>query len=177
MSTGCERYGDALAELAAGRPGGAGAGDVEEHLATCDACRGSLAVIRAVRGARVEIPEGLEARIRHAVREAGAPGTARPATPRPSAGRPRRDVGWRPGRSWALPLAAAAALAALWVGIGRGPAPGGDAGGENEVVDVIAEEYEPYGAVPAWDGVVAGDPLLSELSVEELERLLEEMES
>jgi hypothetical protein len=39
------------------------------------------------------------------------------------------------------------------------------------------DEYEPFGAWPADGLIVAGDPLLSELSVEELEALLREMGS
>ena len=76
---------------------------------------------------------------------------------------------WRDWRAWTLPLAAAAALA-VWLGANELLAPDSAA---PAVVDVA--EYEPYGAWPASDGIVAGDLVLSELSVEELEALLEEM--
>lgn len=168
MNTGCEFHADALVDHAAGRLAGERARRLEEHLAGCAECRESLAVILAVRSAPLPVPDGLESRIRTAVRT--TPTSDRPARavdePR-TVGAPFR---WRP---WALPLAAAAALAVVWVGIGDIGWPGG--AGDDPIV--VPEDYEPYGTWPAADGIVAGDPLLSELSVEDLERLLEEMDS
>lgn len=172
MSTGCEFYADALVELAAGSLEEARVERVEAHLATCESCRRSLEVIRAVRRAPAPVPEALEARLQGAVRGVAV---ARPARA-PGAGsgiRPSWESPWRGWRPWALPAAAAAALA-LWIGAGTwlgvdSPAPGGD--------PEVAVEYEPYGAWPGSNGEVAGELVLSELSVEELEALLEEMQS
>ena len=77
---------------------------------------------------------------------------------------------WRP---WALPVAAAAALA-LW--LGANATFDTDTPGAGSGVEVVAE-YDPFGAWPGTDGEVAGAPVLSDLSMEQLEALLEEMES
>lgn len=183
MKTGCEHYGEALVELARGELEAWRGEEVEAHLASCRDCREALAVIRAVGAEEITVPEGLEARLKAGVREwaddrapAGGVATVRPV---PARRRSRaRRLRWpemQGRRVWALPAAAAAALA-LWLG-GRavlgpdGAAPAPDA--------VVAEygELEPYGTLPGEGGVVAGDVVLSELSVEELEALLEELES
>ena len=71
-----------------------------------------------------------------------------------------------------LPVAAVAALA-LWIGAAEilSPEPGSGTG------SAVTMEYDPYGAWPGSSGVVAGEVVLSELSVEELEALLEELDS
>ncbi|MBW3554917.1 MAG: zf-HC2 domain-containing protein [Gemmatimonadetes bacterium] len=166
MSTGCEFHADALADLAAGRLEADRAARVREHLATCAACREDLEVLTIVSRAEATPPEGLEDRIRAAAREVAQEGQGRTAP----AVRARRPSRWRP---WALPLAAAAGLATLWVGVlGR------DADSDDRFeADALALAAEaPFGAWPAAGPVVAGDPVLSELSTEDLERLLEEME-
>lgn len=174
MSTRCEFHGDALAELAAGRLGTAREGPLREHLADCAECRADLEALRAVANAAAVPPAGLEARIRAAVREAAAGGGAsEPASA--GEGIAGGRVRWRRGawRPWAVPLAAAAALAVLWVGVvERGPAavePEGE-------VTLAADLYAPYGAWPADGAEVAGEPVLTELSADDLELLLEEMQ-
>ncbi len=168
MNTGCEFYADALVELADGRLEPDRVERVEAHLADCGDCRAALDVIQAVRRSPAPVTEGLEARIRSAVRGEGTSAEERAA---PTIGVERRGGAprWRP---WALPLAAAAAVA-IWLGGSAilGPGDGTGAGAGEAVAD-----YEPYGAWPASDGVVAGDLVLSDLTVEELETLLEEME-
>ncbi len=168
MNERCGHYEEALIEHGAGRLRGPTGRELEAHLAECDACRADLAVIRSVRRTAVRVPDGLEARVRAAVRDAtGRAPTRQPVSEGPSRVRRLRSrVDWR---AWAVPLAAAAMLAAVLV-VGRDEAPG------------IAEsdtivEYDLYGALPGSDGFLAGEAVLSELSVEELERLLEEMES
>lgn len=164
MSTGCEFYADALVELARGGLEPERAERVEAHMATCDACRAALAVVRRVQRAPAPVPAGLEARIQAAVR-----GPIPAAVGGPKA--PVERTGWGGRRAWALPVAAAAGLA-LWLGAGALLAPGPRAAaGEDE----MAVEYEPYGTWPGSSGVVAGEVVLSELSLEELEALLEEM--
>lgn len=167
MRTGCEFQADALADLAAGRLEADRAARVREHLATCAACREDLEVLTIVSRAEATPPEGLEDRIRAAAREvAQEAGQGRTA---PTV-RARRPSGWRP---WALPLAAAAGLATLWVGV-LGRDADLDDRFEADALTLAAEA--PFGAWPAAGPVVAGDPVLSELSAEDLELLLEEME-
>lgn len=166
MSGRCEFFADALIERAAGALDGERATRLDAHLAECADCTASLATVRALQAAPLSVPAGLEARIRTAVREVGVP-----AAPHPNP--PARQ---RPGRArwrlWAAPLAAAAALAALWIGVGL-------PGASDQAADTVAvfEDYDLYGAWPADGLIVAGEPVLSELSVEELEWLLLEMES
>jgi anti-sigma factor RsiW len=164
MSTGCEFYADALVELAAGNLEAERAERVEAHVTACEDCRRALMVIRRIKGAPAHVPEGLEARIRTAVR--GVKGAAPPAR---NVRMPRGP--WRDWRPWALPVAAAAGLA-VWLGVSTVWSPDPNAGaGDGAAV----AEYEPYGAWPGSNGVVAGELVLSELSVAELEALLEEM--
>lgn len=185
MSMGCGFDGDLLADRAAGRLDPRRAREVDAHVATCGECRRSIEVIHAVRASTIQVPEGLEARIQEAVRSA-AGADALPESDSPAVGHEprsphslRRRFGWSRSRAWALPVAAAAALAVLWLGLGQDRAlTPGDGGGVEAAVEAMeAAEYEPYGAWPASDGVVAGDLVLSDLSVEELELLLEELES
>lgn len=185
MSAGCDFYADALADKALGRLESGRAESVERHLASCQECRTALVVMRRVRSTPLPVPEGLETRLQQAVREAAAGNgrTHRTGVPGPELeaekGRPGRvgapSAGWGFRKRWALPLAAAAALAALWVGLGPEGRPSPDEPEAGALVTV--EEYEPYGSWPASGDVIAGELVLSELSVEELERLLEEMES
>lgn len=168
MSTGCEFYADALAEHAAGRLDRERAARVDAHLASCSDCRQALDVVRALRAAPLEIPKDLEARIRSAVDPVMAP-SRRPERFRQAAPARGSRWSWRP---WALPVAAAAGLAAAWLGIGQLASPEGRPDTDVE----LSAEYDPYGAWPGSDGVLAGEPVLSELTEEELEALLEEME-
>lgn len=174
MSTGCEFYGDALVELARGELEPGRVERLEAHLETCDACRAELAVIRAVRQSPARVPQGLDARIRAAVADRVAVGPAGSTEPtqRPVAGSRSRSP-WQGWRIWALPAAAAAALT-LWVG-GALVLPSDGNGPEGTTTELPAE-YDAYGVWPEADGVVAGDVVLSELTVEELEALLEEMQ-
>lgn len=171
MNRGCEFYTDALVELTRGALEADRAERMEAHLATCEDCRGALEAIRAVEAARAPVPEGLEARIQAAVREEVA-GTAS-VEDGPSTIELKRRRAWSGWRAWALPVAAAAGLA-LWIGASDLLSPA--AGPARDAAEEVVDEYDPYGAWPATDGVVAGDLVLSELSVQELEALLEEME-
>ena len=111
----CERYRDALTDMAAGVPAPA---PLEAHLAACEACRAELDVLRqALSLADAEMaglasgepsPE-LAVRIRQAVAE---------ASPSPA---------WRFGWVWPAVAAAATLLVALAVWVGRGPSPSPEA--------------------------------------------------
>jgi anti-sigma factor RsiW len=166
MNTGCEFYANALVDRAAGRLETERGEWLDGHLADCADCAASLRALEALKGAPLEVPAGLEARVRAAVRHASAPSPAAEVGIRAAAG-----ASWR---AWALPLAAAAALAGIWLGVG-GPDAG--VGNGTEVAAFAMDDTDPYGAWPADGLIVAGDPVLSELSVEELEQLLEELES
>jgi len=109
----CERFRDALTDVAAGAPAPA---LVQDHLAACAACRAELDARRralAVADAEMagllatEPSTGLAARIRTAVAE---------AEPSPS---PAGRFGWL----WPATAAAATLLVALAVWVGRGPSP------------------------------------------------------
>ncbi|HEX9188296.1 MAG TPA: hypothetical protein VGB87_14555 [Vicinamibacteria bacterium] len=113
----CERYREALVDVATGMPAPAG---LESHLTSCEACREELAVLRqALALADTELAgllsaepsPGLAARIRQAVAGAG---------PSPA---------WRFGWLWPATAAAATLLVALVVWPGRGPSPSPQAHG------------------------------------------------
>ena len=104
----CERYREALADVAAGVPAAAG---LEAHLASCDACRAELAGLRhALAVADTELARMLSAEptpelaacIRHAVAE---------SDPSP---------GWRFGWVWPATATVATLLVALAVFLARG---------------------------------------------------------
>ncbi len=171
MSTGCEFYTDALVELARGDLEPERVDRVEAHLAECRDCRETLEAIRLVQGAPAPMPEDLETRIREAVRGDATERSVRVEAPTIRLAPRRRWSGWR---AWSLPLAAAAALV-IWLGAENILAPGNGTS-EPTTTEAAVAEYDPYGAWPASDGVVAGDMVLSELSVDELEALLEEMQ-
>ncbi len=171
MNRACETYTDALVEHAAGRLPAARLADLEAHLADCGACRAELAVVRCLRSSPVTTPPGLETRIREAVLVEARPGKREPAV---SLIRPRRGRARAPWLPWALPAAAAATLALVWAGLG-GRGSGSPA--EDAATLATTESYEPFGAWPASDGIVAGEPVLVDLSEEQLQTLLEDMES
>jgi len=107
----CERYRDALTDVAAGGPVPAG---LEAHLASCEGCREELAALRralAVADAELERlvadepSPALAARIRQAV---ATPGAA---------------PGWRFGWLWPSIAAAATLLVALAAWVARPPSP------------------------------------------------------
>lgn len=125
----CERFRNALADVAAGEPATAA---VDAHLATCEACRDELLALRRALAvvdagmaelASAEPSPGLAARIRQAV-DASEPG-----------GSARREWPWlalRLGWPWPAVAVAATLLVAAAVVIGRGqaPAPGPRVAGE-----------------------------------------------
>jgi len=139
---------------------------VESHISTCPSCTGEAALIRMLVAGRPEPPSDLQERIRSRVREELVAGE------RPGKSRvlrlPRR---WPVTPVWAL---SAAALAILSLGIGvlwQGGTP------EVTVDPVEVASQEPLPEAWLWDdGVVAGAPVYDDLTDEELQALIEEME-
>ncbi|HYN01720.1 MAG TPA: hypothetical protein VE359_04685 [Vicinamibacteria bacterium] len=125
----CERYRDALTDVAAGEPATAA---VEAHLASCEACRAELlALRRTLAVADAEMAElasadpspGLSARIRQAA--------AQPSSE------------WRLGWLWPAVAAAATLLVALAMVLGRGTGPTPE-----PRVAVDAAHSQPTGEAP-----------------------------
>jgi hypothetical protein len=137
----CERYRDALTDVAAGAPA---AGAVEAHLATCETCRAELEALRRALAAADEELGGLAAaepspelavRIRRAVAD---------SEPSPA---------WRFGWLWPAAAAAATLLVALAVWVGRTPVLPRDSRPPGPEGSAIAAEAA---AVPAGDAAAPG---------------------
>ena len=152
----CARTLPLLPEWIRGELEGSEAGRVEAHVEACEACGAEAALLRALARTRAEPPPELAGRIKGALRTAGA------STERAG--------------SWPalVPRVAAAAavlvLAATVVLLPGGGEGDGAGGGPELAMDAVPEVWL------SDDGMVAGAPLLAELSEEELATLLEEME-
>lgn len=121
---------------------------VREHVASCAECRAELALARGLFSTRAEVPVALADRVIEAV-HADRPGSTRP---------------W-----WGV---SAAAIAALALGIGIVSQPS-----SVDTVEVPGYAYEVDEGV-LWsseDGLLAGAPLLDDLTDEALEQLLDEL--
>ncbi|HEX6309124.1 MAG TPA: zf-HC2 domain-containing protein [Longimicrobiales bacterium] len=164
MSERCEWMRDRLPAITAGRLDAQAAAEVRSHLSACADCSAEAVLVRALAAHEVPVPEGLEARVRAAV--AGQ--------------HESRGAGWRsPGR---YAMAATVAFALVTAGLLR------DATGGDERIALDPEAANGAGGAaagdlgaPAWPAVdeplMRGGPALYELSVDELERLLKELES
>lgn len=169
----CEKVRDLLPERAAGVLGPEESGTLEEHLASCPECRRESELLEALRQARPEPPEGLEARIQGRVREDRVETGKAAGLPAPGgrAGRVPFFGGRRRIPSWAL---SAAALLVLGIGTSRLWMPG-----PREVLQdpIVVANQEPLPEAWLWDdGMIAGAPVFDGLSDEELEALLQELE-
>lgn len=134
---------------------------VSTHVATCGECGREAALIRAVRGAKPEVPPGLESRIQAALRVDPVVGDSAPTRPR---------HWWPPQPRWGLAAAVlvlALGTAVIWPQV-RGPLPVAPAGSLDD--DALLAE--------GWGtdrGIVAGVPVIEELSDEQLLALLQEL--
>jgi anti-sigma factor RsiW len=147
---------DLLPDWVAGRLDGAGADAVAAHVAGCARCAADADVLRALRASRPAVPADLASRIARAART----GADAAEAPRP---RIRRLA-----PTWALSAAAVLALAVgTTVLLDRG------APVELELAEVAVEEEA--GELISDDVVVAGAPVLEELSDDDLAALLEDM--
>jgi predicted anti-sigma-YlaC factor YlaD len=153
----CESTRDLLPPLVRAELTGPDAATVEAHLATCAACLEEVAVVRQVHALKVVVPAGLEARVLTAVRR-------RMPAPR-----------WVPAR-WAMAATFAAAVLGGTVIFERLGVRLGD-----DVQPAFVELDDGVVTVLSW--AAAEDPLLhglsalDQLSIEELEVLLAELES
>lgn len=151
MTMTCEIARDLLPELVSGALDRALADAVERHLDVCAACAAERGVVALVRAAVVRPPAGLESRVVRAVRTGGR------AQRLPQARR--------------LAVAAMAAFAVLTGGL--------------LLRGVVSDETEPAPGMAdvtlGWpvvqDPILRATPALHDLSVEELESLLAELES
>lgn len=135
---------------------------VEAHVAGCADCAAEAELLRALRASRPEPPAELAARIKGGLRAAEA--------------RPGASPGWIPWEWSALVPRLAAVAAVLVLAASVLLLPGEDGGdGAGDLGIELALDQVPE----VWlseDGMVAGAPLLSDLTEEEMESLLEEME-
>lgn len=170
----CDQVQDRLPDFVGGRlDGSRAATEVETHLAGCAECRAVRDVVAALVAAPPpSVPAGLEARILEAV--GGERRRRHPVKPEPR----RTPLTWRPRRAprrtlprWAL-AAAAVVIAVATPQLVERLAP--DADNDAQVAALLSE------VLPSpWfgeEGMVAGAPLLDDLSDEALAQLLREME-
>ena len=137
------------------------------HVRACPACASEWALVRALRAGRPVAPAGLQESIVARVASLG------PSRAGAGAGAPEPRInGWRVGALAAAALAVVVTAAVLV----RQAEPTDEAA---ELVAAAGTELDAP-AVAEWpggDGLLAGAPVLGELSEAELEALLEEMES
>ena len=170
-SRGCDEIRDALPEWALGALDPAERATVEEHLSSCRDCSREEEVLRALLASRPQPPVDLEARIRARIREEmkgggeiGAPEGGAGVIPLFRRGR------WAP--SWVLSAAAVVVLS-LGIGVVWNDEDIPEVG--QDPIQVVADEPLPEAWL--WDnGVVAGAPLYDDLTDEQLEALIKELE-
>jgi anti-sigma factor RsiW len=148
----CEYVLDVYPDVLSGKADAALAQSVRAHIASCDECRADAAVIEAIRAQPMSVPAGLHERVLHAA-----------AQPQPR---------WRIGRG---ELAMAATLAVALIGGAiimqtQIPSP-------TINTPVTAQSPHSIGAVGVEDAMLTGKTSLDDLSVEQLEKLLGEIES
>ncbi len=145
----CEYVRDVYADALHGNADAGTATAVRAHLAGCADCRAEAAVIEAVFAAPVHVPAGLHERVMKEVAIA----------PRASRAAPRRVV-------MAATVAAALIGGALLFDSMRSPD-----------VAPVAQQDGGLGVVTVEAAMVSGTGSLQDLTVEELEQLLGEIES
>lgn len=157
IDRGCARAGDRVPGLVAGTLTLGEANALERHLAECAACREEAEVVRALHGFRTAAPPDLAPRIVSSLLG--------------EANRPPRKWDWRTGpRAALLAAATVAMMVAGAILLRQGPAgETGETAGDGEIL--------PVASWPGADGLLAGAPVLADLSEEELELLLQELES
>ena len=149
----CEDVLDRLPDWVAGRLDEVDARAVSAHASGCARCAAEADVLRALLAARPAAPADLASRIARAARE----GPVAPARRR-----------WRVAPAWVLSAAAVLALAVGTTVLRQRAEPVGPALGEVALP-------EDDGVLLVDDALVAGAPLLDQLSDDDLAALLVEM--
>ena len=167
----CDRIRETLPEWILGTQGRELRMEITRHLAACADCSREEEVLRRVLSVRPKPPEGLAARIQARLKEeiAIGPGPESPQTPGRVIPLFRRHR-WTP--TWAL-SAAAVVILSLGIGIVWTGAELPEVG-QSSTQDAIEEP-----APEAWlwdDGMVAGAPVYDDLTDDQLETLIEELE-
>jgi hypothetical protein len=150
MSEHCEAVRDLLPDLVADRLSGAQSALVHEHVASCQACADELDLVRSIRADAVVLPVQLEGRVLNALRS------------------DRRPSWFTPGRAALAAPVAFALLTATMLDFGGEAEPG-------ETPDIEALAPPPWPS--ADEPLMRGGPALNQLSLDELESLLKELES
>lgn len=147
----CDRVQDVLPDHVAGRLPRLDAEAVAGHVAACHNCAAEAALVARLLAGQPDVPAGMAPRIQEAVRQ---------GRDRTAAAAPRR---WRVAAA-AAAVVFVAAGGWLWLGGGNGPAQ-------------VAGAWDPLPRDwPTGDGMMAGAPVLQDLSDEVIMALLEEME-
>ena len=165
----CERVRDLLPDLVSGSIAPEDDGVVEAHLGICPTCRAELDVVEALRGARPEVPQRLEAKIQARVRsDLSGANAGQGASDR------KRVLPFR--RPWKVPAWGLSAAAVVVLALGTSVIWNGE--GPDLVQDpIVVASQEALPESWLWDdGMVAGAPVFDGLSDEDLEALLEEFE-
>jgi hypothetical protein len=155
MSERCKNVRDRLPDLMAERLDDAEAAEVRSHVALCKACAAELALVRSLAADVVTVPIDLEARVLLAVQ------------------RKRRNAWASPGR-----LAMAATVVFALVTASLIDQPGREPGIESDTSVALAVDEALTASWPAADEpLLEAAPSLYQLSMEELEILLQELGS
>ena len=163
----CETVRPLLPEWVGGRLDADAARAVRLHVQGCEECTEEAEIVRALAAARPTVDPGLAERIQATLRDqVGAPGGLAPTG---AGGTPSR---WSSRQPWGLAAAAAVVLAlgtaVIWPQVrGRNAPPSPDG---------IAEEPLFTGVFSDGGGIVAGAPVIEELTDEQLFTLLAELE-
>ena len=169
----CEMTTDLLPDLASGALDHATAAALHAHIAACAGCAAEWRVVHSVRASAMAVPADLEAGIAAAVARASAQGGSRGGAAGLRVGRGRASGSRVPRYAMA-----AAVACALFGGI-LAVQQLGDPASTGPADDPVAAPA--IGSAPAFpvttDPLVGNQSAVSELSAEQLEALLTEMDS
>jgi anti-sigma factor RsiW len=176
MSMNCADIVDRLPDWVAGRLADTEAGGLADHVATCRDCAAETELLRSLVATRTSAPPELAQRIVSAAlaERARAPQAA------PRVGRARASF-WRLAPAWGLPAAAVLVLAIGTTVVSHRSATVAQPDSTLSPVaaalaDVPVDDDAGVESVSiADDGVVAGAPVLDQLSDDNLAALLQEM--
>ena len=154
-TTNCEHVRDVLPDLLADRLDPIEAAAVRAHVQRCADCRAELELAELIAQSRMSVPAGLEARVLSA-----------------TAGRRKRvwtNTRYAVAASIAVAVIGGSAVIAPWLRSTNQPGPA--------ALEVPAPEAVGPGWIGVQDAFLTGASSLRDLSVEELEKLLTEIDS